>query len=180
MEEVRRHFEANARRGVVLSASQLASFAKKRGLPNTPLAKLRQVRHGFKFSAFASRYTRPLRYMSSSLMIYGSVQVDMANFSPEHRRVNGGHAAFLLGVEGVSGQLAVVPCKDLTTKSWERAIRIMMETSSFNSVRVFMSDRDSAVKSDDASKGLRARLKRDYGVGWYFMRGRHKAFRAER
>lgn len=180
MEEVRQHFEVNARKGVVLSATQLAAFAKKRGLKNTPLSDLRRIRHEFKFSAFASRYTRPLRYMSSSLMIYGSVQVDMANFMPQHRKVNGGHAAFLLGVEGVSGQLAVVPCKDLTTRSWEKGLRIMMETSAFSSVRLFQSDRDSAVKSNDASKGLRARLKRDFGVGWYFMRGRHKAARAER
>jgi hypothetical protein len=201
-----KHFVANAKRGIVLSARQLADFARRRGL-KVAWAELRKMRHRFKFTALSSRFTRPLRYMSSSVLTYGCVQVcvfvcvarsrifflllssstnlllcqvDAAWMFKERAKVNGGAVGFLLGVEGISGQLAVQPMKDLTTKSWEKALRYMVETSAFSSVRTFMSDRDSAVKSNDESEGLRAKLKRDYGISWYFLRGRHKAARAER
>jgi len=175
-----KHFEANARRGVVLSARQLADYARKRGLTGVPLETLRKMRHRFKFTALSSRHVRPPRYASSSVMTYGAVQVDAAWMFKNRAAVNGGAVGFLLGVEGVSGQLAVQPMKDLTSQSWEKALRHMVETSAFSSVRTFQSDRDSAVKSNDESEGLRGKLKRDFGISWYFMRGRHKAARAER
>jgi hypothetical protein len=175
-----KHFEASAKRGIVLSARQLADYARRRGLQSVPLKTLRQMRHRFKFTALSSRHVRPPRYASSSIMTYGAVQVDAAWMFKKRASVNGGAVGFLLGVEGVSGQLAVQPMKDLTSKSWEKALRQMVETSAFSSVRTFMSDRDSAVKSNDESEGLRGKLKRDFGISWYFMRGRHKAARAER
>lgn len=108
------------------------------------------------------------------------MQIDFANFMNDKKRVNDGHVGFILGVEGLSGQLAVVPVRNATTKSWERACRQMLESSSFNSIHTFMSDRDSAVKNNSASGGLRGRLKAEFGISWHFLGGRHKASRAER
>lgn len=179
MDGVRQYFERHARRGITLSASQLHAYAQKRGVAVT-LSKLRKVRHEYKFTAFASRYTKPLRYMSSSVAKYGVVMADMANFMPRRRAVNGGARAFLCCVECLSGQLAAVPCKDLTTKSWEKALVSVIEGSAINAVRTVVSDRDSAVKSTHASKGLRARLKARFGVGWIFLKSRHKAFKVRR
>lgn len=177
MDQVRKHFERHARRGITLSARQLAEYCRKRNLPFT-LERLRKIRHEFKFTAFYSRYAKPLRYMSSSVPKYGVVMADMANFMPQHRRANDGAVAFLCVVECLSGQLAAVPCKDLTSKSWERALVSVAEGgSAIHAVRVVVSDRDSAVKSNHASAGLRARLKARYDVGWIFLKNRNKAYK---
>lgn len=173
---MRQHFERNARRGITLSAEKLAEFARKKNL-GLGLAQLRKIRHTFKFTAFASRYRRPLRYMSSSVPSYGVVMVDMANFLPQHKRANGGAVAFLCCVECLSGQLAAVPCTDLTARSWEKALVSVIESSGIHAVRVIVSDRDSAVKSNHASEGLRARLKARFGVKWIFLKNRNKAFK---
>lgn len=128
----------------------------------------------------ASSYRRPLRFMSSSVAKYGVVMADMANYMPQHKRANGGAVAFLCVVECLSGQLAAVPCKDLTTRSWERALTSVAEGSAINAVRVVVSDRDSAVKSSHESKGLRGRLRSKFGIGWIFLKNRHKAFKVRR
>lgn len=74
MDVLREHFEASAKRGVVLSAAQLMQHARKKGLEVSEV-DVRKIRHEFKFSAFSSPHQKPLRYMSSSIHIYGAVQV---------------------------------------------------------------------------------------------------------
>lgn len=176
MDVVRRHFEKHARRGITLNAPQLAAFARQKDI-RVALKDLRKIRHEFKFTAFASRYRRPLRYMSSSYPRYGVGMADAAIFMPQHKKVNDGAMGFLLVVECLSGQLAAIPLRDLTSRSWELALVAVIETSSIHALRVMVSDRDSAVKSNDASKGLRARLKKRFGLGWIFLKNRNKAFK---
>ena len=90
-----KHFEASAKRGIVLSARQLADYARRRGLQSVPLKTLRQMRHRFKFTALSSRHVRPPRYASSSIMTYGAVQVDAAWMFKKRASVNGGAVGFL-------------------------------------------------------------------------------------
>jgi hypothetical protein len=101
----------------------------------------------------------------------------MANYMKNDAAVNGGMTGFLCVVEAVSGQLAVVPVPNLKTKSWKKAILSVMEKSAIHAIRAVCSDRDSAVKSDHESKGLRAQLKRDHGVTWIFLKNRSKAYK---
>ena len=70
MDKVRGWFEKHARLGITLSAEQLAKFARQKGI-KVKMKELRQIRHEFKFTAMASRYRRPLKYMSSSVGRYG-------------------------------------------------------------------------------------------------------------
>ena len=176
MEQVRARFEKHAQRGITLSASQLAKFAKDRGLKGVTQAGLRKLRHEFKFTAVASRYRRPLKFMSSSVARYGVVMADMANFMPQHRKVNGNAIGFLCVVECISGQLAAIPVPNFKTSSWEHALTSAFDHSAIAGVRIVVTDRDSAVRSDN-SQGLRSRLKEKYGVGWLFLKSRSKAFK---
>lgn len=167
-EALERHFLATAKKGVVLSAARLAEYARKKGIPHTADA-LRQMRHRFKFSAFASRFQRPPHYMSASVSRYGICQLDLGVFEPAHRRQNRGCGAFLLSVEMLSQQLQVVPCRDGTTASWEAAVTKMAETG-FNAVRTLVTDRDSAVKS----QAFRDRIKEKFGISWTWLKNRNK------
>jgi hypothetical protein len=186
MEEVRKHFESYAREGTTLSLEQLEAFCKKKRL-KCDKKRLRRLRHEFKYTAFASRYRKPARYMSSSIRRYGVVQVDMANFMPSMRRKNRSYGAFLIGVEMVSvtvwdvrdrspiiftltlqlsGQMAAVPCKDLTKRSWIKACT-QMARYSFNSVSVMQSDLDAAIQQSGYFTDL---MKRKFDISWQFLR----------
>jgi hypothetical protein len=176
MDKVRAQFEQHARRGITLSAEQLAAFARKKGV-KVDMSELRKIRHEYKFTAFAARYRRPLRFFSQSVARYGVVFLDMGHMAGEHKKVNDGMMGFLCCVEAISGQLSAIPVRDFTTRSWEKAIVSMIEHSAVNAVRCVISDRDSAVKSNHESLGLRARLKRDFGVKWVFLKNRSKAYK---
>jgi hypothetical protein len=172
MERVRAYFDRYARLGQTRSAQQLADFCRRNKIP-FDLQRLRRIRHEFKYSAFAQGYRRPLKYMASSVSKYGVVHLDMANFMPQHRSLNGGHAAFLCAVECLSGQLVAIPCRDLTTASWRSAVQKLAETTVIHAIRVVCSDRDAAVKSE-ADGGLRALVKQRYGISWLFLKNRSK------
>jgi hypothetical protein len=73
MDQLRARFEKHARIGITLSARQLADFALKKGI-KIEMSELRKIRHEFKFTAFASRYQKPLKYMSNSVGRYGKIQ----------------------------------------------------------------------------------------------------------
>jgi len=164
-----KYFEKNAKLGIVLSAVQLAKYAKKEGIPFV-FKDLRQMRHRFKYSAFSSQYKRPLRYMSSAIQKYGVVFIDAAVMEPRHRNVNGGCGGFLVAVESLSQQMFAVGMKDGTTASWERAITQLAETK-FHSMRVVISDRDTAVKS----QAFRDSIKKRFGISWTHLKNRNKA-----
>ena len=176
MDKVRAHFEQHARRGITVNARQLAVFARKKGI-KVKLSELRKIRHEFKFTAFSSRFRRPLRFFSNSVARYGVVFVDMCHMAGEHKKVNNGMMGLLVSVEAISGQLSAIPVRNFTTRSWETAIVSMIEHSAINAVRCVVSDRDSAVKSNHESMGLRARLRRDFGVKWVFLKNRSKAYK---
>jgi hypothetical protein len=156
------YFDKNAKRGVVLSAVQLAAHARKLGIPFA-WDKLRQMRHRFKYAAFSSRFRQPLRYMSSSVQKYGVVFLDAAVMMPRHKNVNGGCGGFLAAVESLSQQMFAVGMK-------EKAVTVLAETK-FHSMRVVVTDRDSAVKS----QAFRDSIKERFGISWTHLKNRSKA-----
>jgi hypothetical protein len=161
------HFLSNAKRGVVLNFKQLKAYADKKNL-KVPLAELRRMRYRFKFSAFSGQFRKPLRYMSASIQKYGLWFLDMAIYEPAKRRDNQGCGAFLLAVESLSQQLRAFGCKDGTTASWEKAVTKLAESS--NAVRVVLTDRDTAVKSQK----FRDSIKERFGVSWINLKSRSK------
>jgi hypothetical protein len=82
-------------------------------------------------------------------------------------------SAFLVGVEGLSRKMAVVPCPDKTSASWEKAITSMIE-GTFGDIRKIYSDRDVATSSK-----FRRGIFRAYGITWDYIRARNKAHLAE-
>jgi hypothetical protein len=171
---LRRHFDEESRGGLVASFADLSEFRDAKRL-SCPDAELRKMRYHFKHTDLFSSIKRPKHYMTASILKYGTVMVDLAVFHPEWKRSNGGNSAFLVGVECVSGQLSVHPCRDKKSASWEAAVRVMVERD-FNSVVCIISDQDASVTSDR----FRANIKEKYGVEWSFLKSRGKAMKAER
>ena len=78
--------------------------------------------------------------------------------------------AFLIGVDSVTGFLAVVPCASKNTDAWYKAIKVMMETK-FPAANLILSDRDSV-----ASKKFVAEIYKLYHVDWAYLAKGAKAF----
>jgi hypothetical protein len=77
--EAERHFLRHARKGVTLSAQQLAAYCVRRRLPYS-MDKLRHLRRRWKFTAIYSRKTKVPHYMSMAIARYGVVQCDLAHW----------------------------------------------------------------------------------------------------
>ena len=166
-DDLERHFLASAKKGVILNLKQLTAYAKKKRL-NVAQDELRRMRYKFKFSAFASRFRRPLAYMSSSIQKYGLWFLDVAIYEPGSRRQNKGCGAFLIAVESLSQQLLAFGCQDGTQASWEKAVVTLARTS--NAVRCVLTDRDSAIKSKKWRDGIKER----FGISWIHLKSRSK------
>jgi len=69
----------------------------------------------------------------------------------------------------------IKPVKNRKTDSWEKIIEYFL-TQFFDRVRIVISDRETALISTHFRKKMKTRL----GIDWHFMRGKHKAFLAER
>jgi hypothetical protein len=175
MDALHAYYVAEAKLGHYKTAAQLAKYAKDHGI-KYKWEDLKNVRHGYSFSAMASKKTRPKHFMTSAVPKYGVVMSDAANFMPEHKRKNNGAVGFLCTVECLSGQLDARPIKNLTTKSWEKALTSVIEGDNIHAITTVVSDRDSAVQSEN-SEGLRYKLLKKYGIRWIFLLTRHKAFK---
>ena len=166
-DQLERHFLASAKKGIVLNLKQLVAYATKNRL-DIDRNELRRMRYKFKFSAFASRFHKPLAYMSSSIQKYGLWFLDVAIYEPGSRRQNKGCGAFLIAVESLSQQLMAFGCQDGTKASWEKAVVTLARTS--NAVRCVLTDRDSAIKSKKWRDGIKER----FGISWIHLKARSK------
>ena len=174
MDKLVAHYEKKARLGILLTVDDMARFCAKSGIANPGRKALESLRYRLRFTAFFSEKRLPLQYMGAAIQKYGTVMVDMGFFRPDLKTQNGGCVAFLVGVECLSSKLSVVPCKNATQRSWERAIVTMLETA-FDHISVVVSDRDSSV----TGQAFQARMRRDYGLSWIFLKSRSKSYRAE-
>jgi hypothetical protein len=163
------YFERHAKKGIVLSPTQLAKYARSKGIV-VGEHDLRQMRQRFKASAFSSGYRKPRHHMTSSVQKYGVCMLDVAIFEKAHASSNSGCGAFMTAVEVVSQQLFALGMKDGKQASWEKAVTELAETK-FHSMNVIVTDRDSAVKS----QAFRDSIKERFGITWTHLRSRSKA-----
>ena len=163
------------RYGLVPSLKRLKQKAKELEL-KISRKELSKMRYKFKASALHSKFTRPLHYMGHSMMKYGCLQVDHAEFYPRWRLKNKGARGFIVGVEVLSQQLRCVPVKNKNMESWNEALDSMLSDPKLDGIHTVMSDRDSVATSQRFLK----RLEEKYGVDWDYLRSRSKAFKAER
>jgi hypothetical protein len=157
-------FVDNFKNTVLVSARQMAEFAEKNQIPYT-MPYLSEMRSRFKFSAISAQYRKPHHFQAFAIPKYGLVHLDLAVFHPQHRRQNDGFGAFLVAKEAISQQLAVLPVKNGTTKSWEAAVVALAE-GKLNAIRVLVTDRDSAVKSEEFRKSVEKR----FGITWTWLK----------
>ena len=121
------------------------------------------------------RRARPKHFMTQMVPHFGCVQVDLAQFRPDLAADNGGHRYFVMAVEMLSGLWAVAPAKTKTMDSFLTAIKAIFQLSPIHSVRVLLSDRESALHS----RHFVARLKDELGINAQFLAVRSKAYAAE-
>ena len=99
--------------------------------------------------------------------------VDYGEFHKEWSGKNDGATGFLVAVENLTNRLFVLPTRGKDTRQWLESLSRFIEGT--RQVSVVYSDRDSV-----ASQAFRDRIRRDYGLRWYFLKKGHKSYLAER
>jgi hypothetical protein len=152
-----------------LRAEKEASEIEREDLPLARRSRAELAQH--------ERLTRirPKRHMTHTVPHFGCVQIDLAQFRPELAQFNGGHRYFVMAVEMLSGLWAVAPAKNKTTESFMEAIKAIFQLSPIHSVRVVLSDRESALHSARFVERLRTEL----GISAQFLQVKNKAYAAE-
>ena len=170
------HFEANLRKGIVLSAAELEAFCRKKRIDCLPAAELKQLRYRWKYSAMHSgtRKRKPLHYMGAAIEKVGNVFVDLAHFRPDLVVANRQCKYFILGVDSLSQKMACYPVPHKTRRWWRWAV-LEMKAKDFPYMSTMYSDRDVAVMSDE----FQGEMKREHGVDCVQMLSRNKSFLAE-
>ena len=176
MEKLERYFEDRLKTGVVLSVAQMRAWCRRKKLTVPKTKDLEGIRLKFKAAVQYAGIRKPAHLMSNAGGKYGCVQIDYAKYGydAKSRYANGGMSGFLLGVETKTTKVAIIPTKDATAKSWERAIREMCEVH-FDAVNVLQSDRDVVA----TSRHFREKLKNDLSVEIQYLPLRGKAYLAE-
>jgi hypothetical protein len=105
----------------------------------------------------------------------GNIFVDLAEFKPNLRVANKQCRYFLAGVDCLSQKMCCIPLANKTQVSWERGVRQMIEKE-FPVVTTIITDRDTAV----AGLAFQNKIKSEFGVSWFHLRTRSKAYKAER
>jgi hypothetical protein len=175
MEKIEDAYRRAAKRGIVLSESDLVALRDKMGLKGeVTRGELRTLRYRFKFLAIHSRFQRPSHFMTASIPKLGNVFLDMADFEPRLKVRNKQCQYFLVGVDSLSQKLACYPFPNKSRVSWENGVRMMLKND-FAYVTTFVSDRDTAV----AGKAFQQRIKEELGIDWFHLMNRSKSFLAE-
>jgi hypothetical protein len=160
------HFKKAAAGGEVLSPSDVASWARKRGLSLTR-RDLSDIRYRLLSTAYSSKFTPNKKHITMAFPRPGIIQVDQAFFGKAWKKENDGCGAFLLAVDSLSLFTVCVPMKDGTWPSWLDALTRMFQEK-FNVVRYWVSDRDTAIYKLDKRKYL----ERKFGTKWMFLKNR--------
>lgn len=170
---LKKHFLNNLRIGILLTANELRKFCQKRKL----IVKeklIRRIRRFWKFSAMFENPRSQPKYMSASILKYGTLMCDIG-FIPAYKTNNQGYSAFLAVKEIVSGAIGALEIKNKTTKELFQAIANIIAKGPFKQVHTLVWDQESAITSSK----FRDLLQNEYGVKVFFLKSRSKAYLAE-
>lgn len=173
LEVVKRHFLSNLLIGIVLTTPELAKFCKSKKL-NVPMKNLRRLRRFWKFTAMFETPRAKPKYMSASILKYGTLMCDIG-FLPDYKSSNRGITAFLAVKEMVSGSIGAVEIKNKTTDELVKAISTILAKGPFKQVHTLVWDREAAI----TSAKFRELVRNKYGIKVFFLKARNKAYLAE-
>jgi PAS domain-containing protein len=174
-EVLEEYYFDQARKGIRLSAKDLAKYAAKRGLAATE-EQVESAKYKFRSVARYTQARDPPQWVGTSVDKLGNIMVDMAEFGKNLAVANGQAKYFLVAVDCLSQKLAAVPCANKNQATWEAAILLMVRRDFDGQVTSIITDRDTAV----AGLAFQTQVRTKYGIDWYHLYNRSKSFRAER
>ena len=183
-QKVEDHFLKKVRQaGITLSPEELRDFAKEKGL-KVSRKELESFRLSSRATSVFTKFSKPKAFISSSILKPGTIWVDFAHFEKfknkegnlvSWKRFNSGYKGFIAAADPLSGKIAAVPVKSKSRREWGRAVKVILEEH-FPEARAIISDRDSAVTTDEFRKGIEDK----YNLTWIFMKTMSKSAAAER
>ena len=167
------YFLANLINGIVLSTSELEKYCKQRKWQVDP-TKLKKIRRYWKFTAIFEPLLKKPKYMSASILKYGTAMLDIG-FIPKYKSSNKNFTAFLVGKEIVSGAIAAVEIKTKSMQDIYEGIKTILSRGAFQQIHTLCWDREAAVRSQTFQKQLYT----NFGVRVFYLTQRSKAYFAE-
>jgi hypothetical protein len=175
MDRLKAHFEKEFnKKGVALTGAQLYSFAQLKKLPGVTKKKIYKFLQTHPHIAHFSTLRKTKIFQSATVLRPGVYHIDYAEFHKHWAGSNKNATGFLIAVENFTNKIFAAPSRGKGTPEWLAAISSFVEQT--RNVRVILSDRDSVAKSEN----FRAKIIRDYGIMWDFLRKGNKAYLAER
>lgn len=175
LERIRMHFLSKARKGQILNAKELLSYAKSKGVREFNEEDLRLLRRDWKFTAMYQKVKSPKEFISTVNYRYGVCQVDLGFMPREIRTFNRDCWGFIVCVEVTSLQVAIEPVPSKSRESWNQGLKNIVQTSSIHKISTLLSDRERAL----TSRATIETLKNDFGIRMVFLKARNKAYYAE-
>ena len=168
LDQVEQHYFAEARKGLILTASELRDFCVEKGLKPCPTEKqLQELRHRWKYIGMHSRWKKPPQYVGSSIDKLGNIFVDVAEFKKNLVVANKQRYILLVATDLLSQKIACIAFPNKSQASWERGIAQMI-LQDFPAVKTIVTDRDTSI----SGAAFQARIKSKYGVDWIHLRNR--------
>lgn len=172
--QLRQHFEKTLqKKGIVLTASQLASFAREKKILFRP-EPISSFLSSHPAVAHHGRVDSVVEFQTVGVPKSGMYQLDYGEFHKSWARSNHGATGFLVAVENFTNRLFVLPTKGKGTREWLDSIAKFVELT--RDVRIIFTDRDSVATSPK----FRTDIVEKYGIEWYFLKKGNKSFLAER
>jgi len=168
LEKVEKHYFAQARKGLVLSAVELGEYCKQQGIKPCPSQKqLRALRHRWKYIGMHSRWKKPPQYVGSTIEKLGVIFVDVGEFMKNLAPFNKQRYILLVATDLLSQKLACIAYPNKSQASWQHGLDHMIRHE-FPAAHTIVSDRDTSI----SGSAFQARIKSDYGVDWIHLRTR--------
>lgn len=157
----------------MLNTSELRKYAKTRklGLTKRECERLRTSWTPTSVRRYSK--ARASKFQTVQIPVLSQIQIDFANFLGSHKRLNDGAIGFLMAVNE-AGFINPLPLRGLKMSNFEDALETLARGSSFESISVLVSDRESAIWSE----GFQAKMRSAHGIGIHFMTKGSKAWRA--
>lgn len=167
-------FLDNAKQGIILSKKQLSSIAMKKKF-RINHDKISKIRRYFTYLARFDIPKRTSKYMSTSILKFGSLFCDIGYMPISYKKYNNNYYSFIAAKEVVSGQIAAVPIKNKSMKEIFNGLKSILDQGSLRQCHTLLWDSEAAVKSAK----MQSLLQKELGVRCFFLTQRHKSYLAE-
>jgi hypothetical protein len=172
-EKLKDHFIANLVNGIVLSTPELEKYCKKRKW-SVETKKIARIRRYWKFTAIFEPIRQKPRYMSASILKFGTVMMDIG-FLRQYKSRNNKYEAFLCGKELVSGAIRAVEIRTKSIRDVYDGVKKLLSLGNFKQAHTIVFDREAAVRSPKFQSLLYSQL----GVRVFFLKNRSKSYYSE-